>query len=343
MSKLNPIKFENDTLTLLDQRKLPHEEVYTENKTIEDVFNGIKDMVVRGAPCIGFSGIFGIALWLNKNEYEKNNFRKACDYLISARPTAVNLAYEIERCYKIVVELENKKDAYSEIVRFGFSQIELSEKNNRQMAVFAQKELEDKLGKRPYRILTHCNTGYLACGSLGTALGVIDHLADQKLIEKVWVDETRPYMQGSRLTAFELNKLEINHEIVVEGSASYLMSKGLVDAIFVGADRIVANGDTANKIGTNNLSILANYYKIPFYVVAPLSSFDINMKTGDEIEIELRPEEEILEYKGIKVAPVGSKAFNPSFDITRGETITGILCEKALIKPDYNDNIKKVF
>src|SRR5690606_36192712 len=116
MSKLNPIKFENDTLTLLDQRKLPHEEVYTENKTIEDVFNGIKDMVVRGAPCIGFSGIFGIALWLNKNEYEKNNFRKACDYLISARPTAVNLAYEIDRCYKIVVELENKKDAYSEIV-----------------------------------------------------------------------------------------------------------------------------------------------------------------------------------------------------------------------------------
>src|SRR5690606_24044958 len=150
-------------LILLDQRKLPHEEVYINNCTIADVYKSIKDMIVRGAPCIGFSGIFGIALWIKENDLEPKALREACDYLISARPTAINLAYEIERCFSLLMGGNDKKVAFDKIVNFGYAQIELSQKNNRQMAIFAKNELEKTLGKRPYRILTHCNTGYLAC------------------------------------------------------------------------------------------------------------------------------------------------------------------------------------
>lgn len=342
MSKLKPIKFENDTLILLDQRKIPTEEIYVENRTIDDVFISIREMVVRGAPCIGFSGIFGIALWVKHNPLDITKLREACDYLISSRPTAINLAYEIERVYNLIKNETTEDIAYKKVIQFGFEQIELSEKNHRNMAMILQKDLENRLGKRPYRILTHCNTGYLACGSLGTALGAIDHLADQKLIENVWVDETRPYWQGVRLTAFELNKLNIPHKIVVEGAASYLMSNKLVDAIFVGADRIVSNGDTANKVGTSNLAVLANYYGVPFYVLAPSSSFDLSMKSGAEIEIELRDQNEVLEFRGVRVAPVGSEAFNPSFDVTEGKLITGIVSEKGIATSNYTETLSGI-
>lgn len=342
MPKLKPIKFENNSLILLDQRKLPMEEVYTENKTIEDVFISIREMVVRGAPCIGFSGIFGIALWVKENTFNIIKLREACDYLISSRPTAINLAYEIERVYNLIKNDTDKDIAYNKVVAFGFEQILLSEKNHRNMAKYLQADLEERLGKRPYRILTHCNTGYLACGSLGTALGAIDHLADQKLIDNVWVDETRPYLQGARLTAFELNKLQIPHKIVVEGAASYLMSHKMVDAIFVGADRIVSNGDTANKVGTSNLAVLAKYYNIPFYVLAPSSSFDLNMESGEKIEIELRDQNEILEFRGLRIAPIGSEAFNPSFDITEGKLITGIVSEHGIAIKDYSKTLKGI-
>jgi methylthioribose-1-phosphate isomerase len=192
-----------------------------------------------------------------------------------------------------------------------------------------------KFPKKKYKVLTHCNTGFLACGSIGTALGVIELMAKENLVEKVWVDETRPYLQGSRLTAFELGKLNIDHEIVVEGAASLLMQKGMVDFVVVGADRIVSNGDTANKIGTSNLAVICQFYKIPFFVVAPLSSFDLSMKSGDEIKIELRSPTEITELKTIAISPSQSKAYNPSFDISKGELITAISCEKGVYEPPY--------
>lgn len=339
-----PIRFENGTLSLIDQRVLPLEEKFKSYTTLEGGFESIKDMVVRGAPCIGFTGIYSVALWLNNNEFNEDKFIEATNYLKTSRPTAVNLVYEVDRAVEVALNANKEgKNPYSAVVEFGHEQVKLSEDKNRAMAQAAQEDLQKIYGKKKLNILTHCNTGFLACGSIGTALGVIQHLGEKSLVENVWVDETRPYLQGSRLTAYELTKLNIPHHIVVEGAASYLMSKGLVDAIFVGADRIVANGDTANKIGTANLSIIAKYYNVPFYVVAPLSSFDINTPEGSGIEIELRPEEEITQYKGIQIAPLSSKAMNPSFDVTLGENITGIICEKGILKPSYIESIAKAF
>ena len=210
------------------------------------------------------------------------------------------------------------------------------------MAIIAEKELDETLGKKEYRILTHCNTGFLACGSIGTALGVVQHLGEKNRIEMTWVDETRPYLQGSRLTAFELTKLGVPHKVVVEGAASYLMKNGLVDAIFVGADRIVQNGDTANKVGTSNLSIIAKHYNIPFYVVAPSSTFDLESEEGKNIEIELRDEKEILNFKEYRIAPNESSALNPSFDITDGLLITGIISELGMAKGNYKQTLQRI-
>ena len=343
-SKFLPIQFEDGCLKLLDQRQLPVEEIFIDNHTIEDVHKSIKDMVVRGAPCIGFTAIFGMALWVKSNiNFNKDDFNSAADYLNSARPTAVNLSFELENCKELLANCFAKNlDPYVELVKLGNSKIQKSNDDNYQMAKYVQDDINNRLGKKKYRVLTHCNTGFLACGSVGTALGVVEVMNQSNQIEKVWVDETRPYLQGSRLTAYELTKLNIDHEIVVEGCASYLMKNQLVDFIVVGADRIVKNGDTANKVGTSNLAVIANYYNIPFYVVAPTSSFDTNTKSGEEIEIELRPKEEITTIKGIQISPIESKAFNPSFDVTDAELISAISCEKGLIQPPFNQNLERI-
>ncbi len=340
---LNPIEFKQDKLFLVDQRKLPLEEIYNEYDTIEGAFDAIKSMVVRGAPCIGFTALFGIALWLKNNNYQANKLQKAATFLKSARPTAVNLAFEVDRVVEMLKNGElDINNAYEEVLAFANLQLEEAEAKNRAMAKFAEVELDNILGKEKYQIQTHCNTGILACGTLGTALGVIQYLGEKDRIENVWVDETRPYLQGSRLTAFELMKLGIEHKVVVEGAASYLMKNGLVDAIFTGADRIVANGDTANKIGTSNLAILAKHYNIPFYIVAPSSSFDLTTPSGDHIEIEMREEMEILNYKENRIAPYETAALNPSFDVTDGTLISGIISEKGIAKGKYNSTLKGI-
>ena len=210
------------------------------------------------------------------------------------------------------------------------------------MAKIGLSELIKKVGDRKWRLMTHCNTGFLACGSLGTALGVISYANQMNYVEHVIVDETRPYMQGTRLTAFELNKENIPYNIVVEGAASFLLSNNKVDAIFVGADRIAANGDTANKIGTSTLAIVAKYYNVPFYVVAPISSFDVNISDGSHIEIEMRPMAEVTEFKNIEISPKGARAINPSFDVTEYNLITGIICEKGFIDPSIPGELLRV-
>lgn len=344
MKEYAPIRFSNGILKLLDQRKLPHEEIFIDNLTLQDGFDSIKEMVVRGAPCIGFTAIFTMALWVKQHpKFSISEYIEAADFLKSSRPTAVNLAFEIDRTIELVRNNFNTNvEIYDLLVNFGNTQLELSEYNNRAMAVFAEKELNNLFIDKKLNLMTHCNTGFLACGSIGTALGVIQHMSEQKKLNKVWVDETRPYLQGSRLTSYELTKLKIDHDIVVEGAASYLMSNNLVDAIFVGADRIAANGDTANKVGTSNLAIIAHNYGVPFYVVAPKSSFDISIQSGKEIEIELRPQEEILNYKEHRIAPNNATSYNPSFDITESKFISGIICESAMIKHPYKENIMKV-
>lgn len=342
MSVISPIQFIDNNLVLLDQRKLPHQEIMVECSTLEDTHDAIKDMVVRGAPCIGFSGIFGLALWFKSHDYNEENFLKAANYLISSRPTAVNLEYEVNACINELKTLGDKSKCFTFLVEKAKREIEMSHSRHQSMAKHALQELKNVYGNKKLNILTHCNTGFLACGSLGTALGVIEHLAKNDLIQNVWVDETRPYLQGSRLTSYELKKLNIPHQIVVEGSASYLMMNEMVDAVFVGADRIVLNGDTANKIGTSNLSVIAKHYNVPFYVVAPVSSFDFKAKSNDFIEIELRDENEILSYNGSRIAPKGVKAFNPSFDISKGENITSIICEKGALKKPYLKSIGSI-
>jgi methylthioribose-1-phosphate isomerase len=343
-TKFSPIQFKDGVLTLIDQRKLPLEETFLNYNDLEGGFSGIRDMVVRGAPCIGFTAIYTMALWIkNHKDFDLKYIQKAGDRLKQARPTAVNLNFEVDRVLALVETcLKDGTDPYETIVNFGNLQIEESEKKNRSMAECAEKDLDQTLGKSKYRILTHCNTGFLACGSIGTALGVVQNLGEQGKIERVWVDETRPYLQGARLTAYELVKLGIEHKIVVEGAASYLMKNKLVDAIFTGADRIVANGDTANKVGTSNLAILAKHYGIPFYIVAPSSSFDLSTENGEGIDIELRPEEEILCYKELRIAPNESQAFNPSFDITDGDLITGIISENGIAKGNYKESLKEI-
>jgi methylthioribose-1-phosphate isomerase len=341
----SPIIWKDDKLHLLDQRLIPNEEVYVICSTITDAHNAIKDMVVRGAPCIGFTAIYGLALWVSKQDkFSLDSFKKAASGLKEARPTAVNLMFEIDR---IVHDVENKfndttavKEIMNHVLSDGHFQIEKSLEKNTLMAQFAVKELKKIYPDRKLNLMTHCNTGFLACGTLGTALGVISHAFQENLVEMVYADETRPYMQGTRLTAYELSKEAIPYKIVVEGAASYLLSNGLVDAIFVGADRIAANGDTANKVGTSTLAIVAKYYNIPFFVVAPLSSFDFNTPSGKTIEIELRDENEIISFKEHRVAPLGARALNPSFDVTTSDLITGIICEKGVVLNPTTESMK---
>jgi methylthioribose-1-phosphate isomerase len=343
----SPIIWDKDKLLLLDQRLLPHSEKFQEIHSLDDCKKAIKDMVVRGAPCIGFSAIFGMALWVrSQKSLTLVDCQKACDEMISARPTAVNLAYEVKNTFSIMsksIEMkESIEKVFLRLIDFGNQQIKNSHEKNLKMANIGVSVLKEKYGERQWRLMTHCNTGFLACGSLGTALGVISYAHSLGKIEHVYADETRPYMQGSRLTAYELTKENIPFSLVVEGAASYLMTENKIDAIFVGADRIALNGDTANKVGTSTLAIVANHYKVPFYVVAPISSFDLNIQSGQNIEIEMRDIKEITQMNGANLAPLGAQAINPSFDVTDHNLITGIICENGYINPSIKGDLERV-
>jgi methylthioribose-1-phosphate isomerase len=348
MSKIiPPLQWNKDKFLLIDQRKLPHIEEFIEVRNLEDTHEAIKIMVVRGAPLIGFTALYGLTLWVQQNE-DKGlaEMKKAVDYLITARPTAVNLEYESRSLYseaeRYVTESGSLKGFSKLAEEYSNLQMEKIAEKNQKMAEAAEKELETIYGNKKLRLMTLCNTGYLACGPMGTALGVIAHLNGKGKVEHAYACETRPYLQGSRLTAYEMAKQGIPHSIVVEGAMSYLMRERLVDAIFIGADRIVSNGDTANKVGSSTLAITAKHYGVPFYVVAPLCSFDFGKETGSEIEIELRPEEEVLSCQGKRIAPDESTAWNPSFDITENTIITGIFSENGIAKPVNKETLAKM-
>lgn len=335
-------EFENDKLIVLDQRKLPFEKEYFVCSTYQDVYIAIKDMIIRGAPLIGIVAAYGVVLGF-KEIIEKNmdsaKIYEIINYLASSRPTAVNLFWALERMKKVFEEARNlsQSQIYSLLLQEA-RKIEDEDKSiNKKIG-----EHGNTLIKEGANILTHCNAGALATGGYGTALGVVReaHFTGKNI--HVYVDETRPYLQGARLTAFELSEDGIPNTVICDNMAGYLMKLGKIDCVIVGADRIALNGDTANKIGTYSLSVLAKHHGIPFYISAPISTIDFNIKSGSEIPIEERSEDEIRFFNGKKIVPDESKVFNPAFDVTPAENITAIITEKGVVFPPFEENISKL-
>jgi methylthioribose-1-phosphate isomerase len=322
MSPYYTMKWEGDHLLLIDQRKLPHEEVYVRCESCQDVANAIRDMVVRGAPAIGVTAAFGVALGIK----EKRPFAEIYELLFESRPTAVNLRWALEAMKKHY----EQDPSFESMEREAIALYNEDVTTNETMATHGAA-----LIKTGARLLTYCNTGTLATAEYGTALGVIRKAHAQKKDISVFVCETRPYLQGLRLTSWECRKLGIPQTVISDNMAATLMQQRKVDAILVGADRIAANGDTANKIGTYMLAVLANYHDVPFYVVAPTSTIDLRCPTGDQIPIEERHPHEVTHIQG---APIGLKdvnVYNPSFDVTPSILVSAIVTNKGVVKPPY--------
>jgi methylthioribose-1-phosphate isomerase len=306
---VEPIRWRGDRLELLDQRFLPDKTVYVTCRTAEQVAKAIRDMVVRGAPAIGCAAAFGMVLGKGSAKADK--------VLRASRPTAVNLFWALDRMKKAVGLEAEAKAIYEEDIA----------------ANRAIGELGAKLIAQRARVMTHCNAGALATAGYGTALGVIRSAKGKKI--SVIANETRPYLQGARLTAWEMVQEKIPCTLITDNMAGHLMSRGEVDVIVVGADRIAANGDVANKIGTYALAVMAKRHGIPFYVAAPLSTFDATIPDGSHIPIEERSADEVTGYRKVRWAPKGVLVRNPAFDVTPADLITGIISEKGVVlKPD---------
>ncbi len=337
---IKPIEWKDETLFVLDQRLLPFEIKYEKCSSYIDVYYAIKDMKTRGAPVIGVTAAYGFYLGIKEffNKGEIENYEKVKEVLLSSRPTAVNLMWAISRMDKVLKEnLKNEN-----LLKLLLDEAKKIEKEEEERCIKIS-QIGEKVIQDGDTILTHCNTGSLATLGPGTALGVIKYAFRGGKKIKVFYTETRPYLQGARLTGFELLKEGIDSNLITDSTAGYLMKLGRIDKVIVGADRIAKNGDTANKIGTYTLSVLAKEHKIPFYIAAPTSTIDLKIESGDEIPIEERDEREIKEIKGIKITLNEAKVFNPSFDVTPNENITGIITEKEIITKPFKENILKIF
>ncbi|MBI2754048.1 MAG: S-methyl-5-thioribose-1-phosphate isomerase [Betaproteobacteria bacterium] len=316
---IEPLRWKSDSLELLDQRLLPEKTEYVTCRTAAEVAQAIRNMVVRGAPAIGCAAAFGIALDANCGA----PLEPAYEALARSRPTAVNLFWALDRMRKADdCEAEARAILAEDIAA------------NRAMGAHGAALLPDGA-----RVLTYCNTGALATGGYGTALGVVRGMIEAGKRVSVMACETRPYLQGARLTAWECVQEGIPCTLITDNMAGHLMSRGEVDVVIVGADRIAANGDVANKIGTYMLAVLARRHRLPFYVAAPLSTFDLAIPDGSRIPIEERPADEVTGYRGVRVAPQGVAVRNPAFDVTPAELVTGIICEKAVILEPSRERI----
>ena len=345
-SKIRPIMWNNGSSRMLDQTIIPYEYKYVDITSGQEMFDAIRNMIVRGAPAIGIAGAHGVVLFAQEGANKisdiaefKNWLIEKAEYMKTSRPTAVNLMWACEQQIEVI---KNSKSSIEDLIK------ELTEK-----AVEIEKDDIDrciKIGEygadvvpKGATILTHCNAGALATGGYGTALGVVRSAYDRDKTIRVFADETRPRQQGARLTTFELTMDGIPTTLITDGMCSYFMNKGMIDMVVVGADRIAANGDAANKIGTYTVAIAAKYHNIPFYVAAPLSTIDTSIKTGAEIPIEERSHEEVTHINGKRICAEGVNIINPGFDVTPHELITGIITEKGILKPDYNKSIAEVF
>jgi methylthioribose-1-phosphate isomerase len=347
-SNVRTLIWDKKTLKLIDQRELPFKEIYVNCKTSVDVFTAIKDMVVRGAPAIGITAGYGVAIAAieftakNKQAFIVH-LKSSIDMLSKTRPTAINLFWALDRMSKVINRNSNLEIA--QIRKLIIREAEDIEKEDLQINYRLGENGKDifRNSRKKLNILTHCNAGALATSGYGTALGVIRSLRREDKVKNVIVDETRPYLQGARLTAWELYREKIPFFIISDNMSGYFMSEGEVDIVIVGADRIAANGDSANKIGTMSISIIAKYFNIPFYIAAPTSTIDVKTKNGLKIPIEQRGEEEVRKMMGKIIIPDYMPVRNPAFDVTPNQNITAIITEKGVIYPPFEENIKKIF
>ncbi|MBU6163995.1 MAG: S-methyl-5-thioribose-1-phosphate isomerase [Actinomycetales bacterium] len=316
-------------IQLLDQRRLPESATQLDVTSNEELINAIQNLAVRGAPALGVAGALGVALIAHRAESEswsKDDIERAISQLREARPTAVNLAWGVDLAKG---QFTNGPAA---VLKLALKLAEDDAKSCREMGRIGADYLIEKLGKKKLRILTHCNTGALATTEWGTALGVVRELHSRKLIEEVFADETRPLLQGSRLTAWELAQAGIPYRILPDGAAASALFSGLIDAVLIGADRIARNGDSANKIGSLSVAVAASQVAVPFLVVAPESTVDRNIESGEHIEIEFRSDSEVTTFAGVNIAPAGSETYNPAFDVTPARYITAVVTDKKVYR-----------
>ncbi|MDI3517051.1 MAG: methylthioribose-phosphate isomerase [Thermotogota bacterium] len=343
VSTFRSIEWKGDKLVLLDQRFLPEKADFKIYSTPDEVAEAIRDMVVRGAPAIGVAAAYGMVLAVknmrNREVDASRELEKADAVLRASRPTAVNLFWALDRMKSIWKNFTGTLEELESLLESEAQRIEAEDvETNKRIGMNGLKIVPDNA-----KIIHHCNTGSLATVDYGTALGVIRiaHEAGKNI--HVFLDETRPRLQGARLSAWELKELGIPHTVIVDGASGLVMKKFGVDLVLVGADRIAANGDTANKIGTYNLAIVAKYHGVPFYVVAPTSTIDLSTSDGDHIPIEERNPEEVSRCGDKWVAPRESPVYNPAFDVTPSELITAIITEKGIVYPPYSENLPKLF
>ena len=342
---LPTIDWQDDVIVMVDQRKLPGQEIYVRCRTAQDVARAIRTMVIRGAPAIGVAAAMGIALGVRRSSAKGTrqlavDFQKVCDMMAATRPTAVNLFWAIDRM----------KRAFSEAAQAGASADEIAARLDAEARHIHDEDVASCRAMGGYgavvlpdgaRVLTHCNAGALATAGYGSALGVVRAAVEQGKRIAVIADETRPFLQGARLTAWELLRDGIQTTVITESMAGPLMRAGEIDLVVVGADRIAANGDTANKIGTYTVAVLAHEHKLPFYVTAPLSTIDLATPDGERIPIEERDQREVTHLGPSRLTPIGAKIRNPAFDVTPHRYITGIITDKGIIRPPYTETLKR--
>ena len=344
---LPTIAREDDAVVMIDQRKLPGEEIYVRCRTAAEVARAIKTMVIRGAPAIGVAAAMGVALGMRASKATGTQkfaaeFYKTCELLAATRPTAVNLFWAIERM----------KRSFAAAAEGGESVDQIKDRLDREAEAVHDEDVAScramgafgaDLVPAAARILTHCNAGALATAGYGTALGVIRAAAAQGKRIAVLADETRPFLQGARLTAWELLRDGIDTTVITDNMAGALMHQGQIDLVIVGADRIAANGDTANKIGTYTVAVLAQEHRLPFYVAAPLSTIDLNTPDGEHIPIEERNAREVTHLHGSHLTPEGVRIRNPAFDVTPHRFIAGIITERGIFRAPYTESLKRAF
>lgn len=345
-SKIKTIEWVGTYSRMVDQTKFPYEFSFVDIKTGDEMFDAIRTMIVRGAPAIGVAGAHGIVLYAQELQ-EKNLSRadfvaellKKADYMATSRPTAVNLMWAVEKQKEVIKNSTSDIDGLVEELRQNGIKLEKED-------VEINKRIGDygaEVVPKGATILTHCNAGALATVGYGTALGVVRSAFAKDNTVQVFADETRPRQQGARITTLELTMDGIPTTLITDGMCSYFMKKGMIDMVCVGADRIAANGDAANKIGTYTVAIAAKYHNIPFYVAAPLSTIDTSIASGDEIVIEERSREEVTHINGKTICAEGVNVINPGFDVTPAELITGIITEVGILRPDYKKSIAEAF